>query len=77
MENHAIKEGDYVRVPYTTGQPIFGQVRYIKGLFAEVALMNRFGGRTGRSRQFRVADLKMTAMKSEEEMRREYAQEKA
>jgi hypothetical protein len=72
-----IKEGDYVSVPPVGGRLIYGQVRYLVDQFADVALLNRLGGRTGKRKQYNIADLVKIEMKTEEEIRRAIAQEKA
>jgi hypothetical protein len=72
-----IKEGDYVSVPPVAGRLIYGQVRYLAGRLADVALLNRLGGRTDKRKQYNIADLVKIEMKTEEEIRRAIAQEKA
>ncbi|HOE18902.1 MAG TPA: hypothetical protein PK344_15985 [Syntrophorhabdaceae bacterium] len=72
-----IKEGDYVSVPPVGGRLIYGQVMYLMGQFADVALLNSLGGRTGKRKQYYIADLIKIGMKTEEEIRRAIAQEKA
>ncbi len=72
-----IKEGDYVSVPPVGGRLIYGQVRYLAGRLTDVALLNSTGCRTGKRKQYDIADLVKIEMKTEEEIRRAIAQEKA
>ncbi len=66
MENQAIKEGDNVMHPAKRG---VGTVRYITGKYAMVLF-----GKT--SMTYLLADLIRIKLKTEEELRREYAQKK-